>query len=143
MNIFINNNQKILKIKKLELKTFIKEVLNKLNLDNKTEVSITFVNNNEIKELNKQYRNIDKETDVLSFPFQNDLNLPVNILGDVIISTEKVISQSEEYGHSIEREMCFLIVHGILHLLGYDHHTKEEEEVMFSLQKKILADFSF
>lgn len=143
MSIFINNNQKILKIKKIELKKFIKEILNKLNLDNKTEVSITFVNNNEIKELNKQYRNIDKETDVLSFPFQNDLNLPVNILGDVIISTQKVISQSEEYGHSIEREMYFLIVHGILHLLGYDHHTKEEEEEMFSLQKKILADFSF
>jgi probable rRNA maturation factor len=140
MNIFINNNQKILKINKIKIRNFIKKVLIKLSLSNNVEVSITFVDNQEIKNLNKQYRNIDKETDVLSFPFQNNLKLPIKILGDVVISTEKAILQAEEYGHSIDREIYFLIVHGILHLLGYDHKTKEDEKIMFSLQKEILLD---
>ncbi|GIW22396.1 MAG: endoribonuclease YbeY [Candidatus Sericytochromatia bacterium] len=140
MKIFINNYQNILKIKKREIKKFVTKVLNKLKLNDNTEISITFVNNKKIKELNNNYRNIDKETDVLSFPFENNFNLPINILGDIIISTEKAISQSKDYNHSIEREIYFLIVHGILHLLGYDHKDVNEEEEMFSLQKEILNE---
>ncbi|MFN8672104.1 MAG: rRNA maturation RNase YbeY [Candidatus Sericytochromatia bacterium] len=121
---------------------FTKKVLKLLELEKNTEVSITFVDNEEIKDLNREYRNKDYATDVLSFPFENEFNLPINnILGDIIISLEKAKEQAEEYGHSFNRELGFLIVHGVLHLLGYDHETKEQEEEMFSLQKKILANF--
>lgn len=143
MQVFLNNNQKKFKISLREWKKFVKEILEKLKLEKGTEVSITFTNNEEIHQLNKEYRDIDRPTDVLSFPFYNSFNLPVKMLGDVIISLEKAESQSEEYGHSFKREISFLIVHGILHLLGYDHHTPEEEKEMFGLQKELLQEYSF
>jgi probable rRNA maturation factor len=98
------------------------------------ELSVTLCGNQSIHELNLRYRGIDRPTDVLSFPMEDD-----ELLGDIIISIPKVQSQAEEYGHSFERELCFLAVHGFLHLLGYDHETKEEEEVMISKQERILA----
>lgn len=101
------------------------------------EISITFVDNEAIRQINKEYRNIDRETDVLSFPL--DEKGRDTVLGDVVISLEKAKSQSVEYGHSFERELAFLCVHSVLHLLGYDHEiSKEDEKIMFEKQEKIL-----
>ncbi len=104
--------------------------------------NIIFVNNPYIHELNKNYRNIDRETDVITFALEDDktFNPEERILGDIYISIDKAHSQSEEYGHSLMRELCFLSVHGMLHLLGYDHMEKEEERVMFNLQEEILDE---
>lgn len=100
------------------------------------EVSVTLTNNAYIHKLNKQYRNIDRPTDVLSFALNEGeepeiVNGPeVNVLGDIIISVEQAIGQAAEYGHSVEREMAFLTVHGMLHLLGYDHMEESERSEM-------------
>lgn len=111
------------------------------NFTKNVEVSITFVNNEEIKELNNKFRRIDKATDVLSFPLlDNFTNIPVNeliYLGDIVISIEKAIEQAKEYGHSNKREITFLVVHSMLHLLGYDHMDEEEEKEMINKQKDI------
>ena len=106
-------------------------------------VNIIIVDNKKIREINKEYRKIDKETDVISFALEDDdtfIELPIRVLGDIYISIDKVKSQASEYGHSEKREICFLTVHGILHLLGYDHMNKDDELVMFSKQAKILDD---
>ena len=123
----------------------IKEVvihgLNKLKTGDVT-FNIIFVNNPYIHKLNKEYRNIDRETDVITFALEDDktFNPEERILGDIYISIDKAKSQSEEYGHSLMRELCFLAVHGMLHLLGYDHMEIEEEKVMFKLQEDILDE---
>ena len=108
----------------------------------KVEFNIIIVDNNYIHDLYKKYRGIDRETDVISFALEDDktFNPKTRVLGDVYISLDKAISQADEYGHSLERELCFLAVHGMLHLLGYDHMEKSEEEIMFSLQEKILDE---
>ena len=94
------------------------------------EVSVTFTDNEKIRELNAQYRSIDRATDVLSFPlFDEDFEDEEELaLGDVVLSLEKAQEQAKEYGHSFEREVAFLVVHSVLHLLGYDHETSEEDE---------------
>ena len=104
--------------------------------------NVIIVDNEYIHKLNKEYRNIDRETDVITFALQDDktFNPNINILGDVYISIEKAKSQSIEYDHSLLRELCFLAVHGMLHLLGYDHMKKEDEIVMFKLQEEILDE---
>jgi len=110
------------------------------------EISIKITDNQQIREINSQYRNIDKPTDVLSFPsadeqgvFPRDPDSGRYILGDIVISCEKAVSQSEEYGHPIERELAFLSVHGCLHLLGYDHEkSKKDEEDMFKIQESVI-----
>lgn len=117
------------KVLKLVAKTASKE----LNIKEKRELNVVICSNEMIKEYNNNYRKIDRETDVLSFPSDEE-----NELGDVLISIEKATDQAKEYGHSIERELGFLLIHGILHCLGYDHIKKEDEEVMFPLQEKIL-----
>ena len=110
-------------------------------------VSVSFVDNKYIHKINKKYRQIDRPTDVISFAFLDteksyDKILyskgPV-VLGDIYISVEKAQEQATEYGHSLHRELCFLFVHGLLHLLGYDHMKKEDEVVMFKLQDDILS----
>jgi probable rRNA maturation factor len=111
------------------IKSVIEEKLNVTE-----EINVVFCDDSTIKGYNKQYRFIDRSTDVLSFP-NSDEN---DQLGDIIISIETAIKQSEEYHHSLDREIGFLFCHGILHCLGYDHHTKDEEEVMFKLQKEIM-----
>lgn len=142
MEIYLNNNQTELQVNENDWIDFSEKILRLLDLPEDTELSLTFVNNEEIHKLNKEYRQKDYATDVLSFPFENEFNLPINnILGDIIISLQKAESQAQEYGHSFNRELGFLIVHGILHLNGYDHETKEDEEEMFSLQKKLLLGF--
>ncbi len=109
------------------------------------EVSVTLVDNARIRELNEEFRNIDRETDVLSFPLGDDENGyeidPDNdaiMLGDIVISLEQAARQAEEYGHSYRREVAFLITHSLFHLLGYDHVNGEEEKLMFSKQEKVL-----
>lgn len=103
--------------------------------------NIIIVDNTRIREINREYRNIDRETDVISFALEDDdtfVKIPVRILGDIYISIDKAKTQAEEYGHSLKRELSFLTVHGILHLLGYDHMEKEDEIVMFQKQDEIL-----
>lgn len=102
--------------------------------------SIVFVDNEKIQEINKNYRGIDKVTDVISFAFEDNLtiNYDFRFLGDIYICIPKMIEQSREYNHSEKRELSFLVVHGLLHLLGYDHMNKEDEEEMFKRQEVIL-----
>ncbi len=112
------------------------------------EISLTVVDTLEIQAINKQYRSIDKSTDVLSFP-QIDASSNGEIaweevephqvmLGDIILCHEKAVQQAEEYGHTLKREVCFLIIHSMLHLLGYDHMNEADEKVMFNKQEHIL-----
>ena len=103
---------------------------------NTCEVSVTFTDDAGIRELNKNFRNIDSATDVLSFPLfdfegseEPAVDVVENMLGDIVISLERAEAQAEEYGHSFEREVAFLTVHSMLHLLGYDHVNSEEEEL--------------
>ena len=112
------------------------------------ELSVTLVDNAQIKEMNAQYRNIDRATDVLSFPIYEKEELAALdaeadgevCLGDIVISLEKATEQAKEYGHSFEREVAFLCVHSVLHLLGYDHELGEaEEKDMFARQEAILT----
>lgn len=108
------------------------------------EVSVTLVDNARIRELNNEFRGIDRETDVLSFPlgdeegFEVDPDTDAILLGDIVISLERARSQAEEYGHSFGREVAFLITHSLFHLLGYDHMTEDEEKEMFAKQEKVL-----
>lgn len=106
-------------------------------------LSIVFVDEEKIRDLNKNYRNIDKVTDVISFAFEDNAEIVYNnmrFLGEIYICIPKMIEQAEEYGHSEKRELAFLTCHGLLHLLGYDHIEKDEEKIMFELQEKILDE---
>lgn len=119
-------------------------------LDSKLTITVTFTTPEEIKKINKKYRNIDKKTDVLSFPMfeKNELDEKINkkdfiyedVLGDIIISIEKVKEQAEEYGHSFERELSYMLVHGFYHLMGYDHIEEEDKKIMRPKEEKILND---
>ncbi len=125
------------------LEDFIKYCIKKLKLKN-VMFNVIIVNNQEIHKLNKNYRNIDRPTDVITFAledFDDGIKLSIRMLGDIYISYDKVISQANEYNHSKTRELCFLAIHGLLHLLGYDHMNKEEEKIMFSLQKELLDSY--
>lgn len=121
----------------------LKHGLQKLKID-EAIFNVIIVNNDYIHKLNKEYRNIDRETDVITFALEDDqtFNPDIRILGDVYISIDKAKSQSAEYGHSLLRELSFLAVHGMLHLLGYDHMQKEDERVMFKLQEEILDEMA-
>ena len=122
------------------------ETLKYEEFDEDCEISLSFVTNEEIHQINRQFRNVDAPTDVLSFPqltFEEGEDADVNengeiVLGDIIISVERAKEQAEEYGHGLKREIAFLTVHSMLHLLGYDHMEKDEEEDMFRRQKEIL-----
>ena len=133
-------------------KKLIKEVVSRVLEEEKVlpevDVYITLTNNEEIHKINKEYRDVDRPTDVLSFPMyerdeiaglKNDTNDEIEkILGDIIVSIEKVREQAEEYGHSFERELAYLVTHGMLHLLGYDHMIEEEKTVMRKREEEIL-----
>ena len=133
----------------------IEKVLNKCfkeeNLENsKLYITITLTNPENIRIINKQYRNIDRATDVLYFPMfekeeldkkiQNNDFEHQDVLGDLIISIEKVKEQAEEYGHSFERELSYMVVHGFYHLMGYDHIKEEDKKIMRPKEEKILND---
>lgn len=121
------------------MKKVIRETVAEQYPDHRFELNLTICDNEYIREINREYRNIDKETDVLSFPMM-DFDTPeiTVMLGDIIISYEKAVSQAEEYCHSIKRELCFLCCHSALHLLGYDHETEDERTEMEQKQKEIL-----
>ena len=148
MNLFIENhtNQILIGKHKKIISDVIRFALELENVHSKPEIGVCIVDNEEIKNLNKKFRAVDKETDVLSFPMiefdgrPKDVLIKKNILlGDIVISLPKVFEQAKEYGHTIEREIGFLTAHGILHLLGYDHINSEDEKIMFDKQEIILA----
>lgn len=154
MKVAIRNNQKKIKTTK-EMRDLVrlavKTSLEYMGFDTKVEISVMFTDDEEIRKLNKLHRNIDRATDVLSFPLfeydedgnileeDNEVNAEGEILlGDIVISLERAALQAKEYGHSEERELGFLTVHSMLHLFGYDHMTPEDESEMFSYQNEIL-----
>lgn len=124
-----------------EIQPFLLFALEKEQIQN-VEFSVIFVSNEKIREINKTYRKMDRETDVISFALEDEKDMLIvfehRVLGDIYISFPKAEMQAKEYGHSLKRELCFLALHGLLHLLGYDHEKKEEEQIMFAKQKEIL-----
>lgn len=138
VKVIISNDQKAAEIPRgirLLVRRCCKAVLKEENFDSNAEVSVRFVDNETIHELNAQYRNIDRPTDVLSFPLGEDDEYDINydtgakLLGDIVISVERAIEQANEYNHSLQREIGFLTVHSMLHLLGYDHENGGLEQV--------------
>ena len=126
-----------------ELKEFLHKVAKDENLDN-IIYNVIIVDNEQIHQLNKEYRNIDRPTDVISFALEDDDSFnrtDIRVLGDIYISIDKVRTQKDEYGHSFKRELYFLAIHGFLHLLGYDHMEKDEEEIMFKKQEEVLSRY--
>ena len=145
MKIYIDFSDEQDKVKlDFSAEKLIEDCAKEEKIENDAEVSVTFVDNGQIHELNKIHRNIDRETDVLSFPMGDENGFEMNrgnnaiLLGDIVVSLEKAVMQSEEYGHSLKREVAFLITHSLFHLLGYDHETPEEEKEMFDKQEKVL-----
>ena len=135
-----NTNENLKEIDELGL--FVDFSLKYLKLDN-VMFNIIFVDNEYIHKLNMEYRGIDRATDVISFALEDDksfINMNFRVLGDIYISIDKAREQADSYGHSLKREISFLTIHGLLHLLGYDHMKKEDEEVMFGLQELILNE---
>lgn len=131
------------------LEQILREAAASENVPDGTEVGVSFVDNERIRLMNRDYRGKDAPTDVLSFALEEEGEGEVDIigadmplvLGDIVISIPKAKEQAAEYGHSFMRELGFLAVHGFLHLLGYDHETEEEERVMFAKQEEILTRF--
>ncbi len=130
-----------------ELNTVEKVLYSAIEKENLNNVvfNLIIVDNNYIHELNKTYRGIDRPTDVITFALEDEDTVIVpdeeRILGDIYISIDKAREQKDQYGHSLLRELSFLAVHGFYHLLGYDHQTKEEEEVMFKKQEEVLESY--
>ena len=125
------------------LNDYVKYLVNKLELE-KCEFNIIIVDNEKIHQINREYRDIDRETDVISFALEDNMDIEYQdfrLLGDIYISIDKCYEQALEYGHSRVREICFLATHGILHLLGYDHMTEDDEKEMFSLQEELLGAY--
>ena len=135
--ILINKEVYDREITKEFIKKVVNQILNNLQLEN-VEVSITLTDNDIIKSINKEWRDKDKPTDVLSFPQGDTIGYKYRVLGDVIISLPYAKNQAREIGHSYKAEIVRLLTHGILHLLGYDHETNEEDaKIMFDLQDRI------
>ncbi len=149
VKVIISNKQKAVKVPtgiRLLIRRCCHAVLELENFEGSAEVSVTFVDNEQIRKLNAQHRNIDKVTDVLSFPLgengEYDINMDTGakLLGDIVISVEKAVEQAELYNHPLQREIGFLTVHSMLHLLGYDHenggleevHMREKEETVLT-----------
>ena len=126
-----------------ELDNIVKFACKHLNIENPL-LNIVIVDNEKIQEINREYRNKDAVTDVISFAFEevNDLEYDnIRFLGEIYISYERCVSQAADYGHSIKREFCYLAVHGLLHLLGYDHMTAEDKKEMRTLEEEILNEY--
>lgn len=146
MKVNIRNNQKYFRVPTgltATLRKVLQEAYKLYDLPKNCEVSLMYVDNEGIRVLNKEYRNIDKETDVLSFAMFEGEEFPVGenqpiLLGDIIVSIEKAYEQAKDYGHSVEREMGYLTVHGFLHLIGYDHMNAEDKAEMRENEEYIL-----
>lgn len=141
ISIFNQIEKDIVELKDVEM--VLKHAVEKEGLSN-VLFNVIIVDNDYIHNLNKNYRNVDRETDVITFALEDEDSIvigeDIRILGDIYISYDKALSQSIQYGHSLKRELCFLAVHGFYHLLGYDHMTKEEEKVMFKKQEEVLDE---
>lgn len=144
INILIEHGKDL--VEPLDIEGLASFVLTEMKCPQSTDVSISFVTNERIHELNRDYRNMDKPTDVLSFecdniPFEDeDINDVVEYeLGDVIIATDVALAQTEEFGTTFEEEVSLLVVHGLLHLCGYDHIEDDEAEIMEALEQKLLS----
>lgn len=141
IKLMISNKAKYdIQIRKL-IKKCCEAVLTVEKYAQNVEISVTLTDNEEIRVLNKNFRNKDNATDVLSFPM-NEINPDTGftVLGDIVISVEKAAEQAESYGHGIEREMAFLTVHSMLHLLGYEHEENPEGEKEMRLKQKLILD---
>ncbi|MEE0931384.1 MAG: rRNA maturation RNase YbeY [Acutalibacteraceae bacterium] len=148
LRVIITNNQKKVKIPtglRMLVRRCCHAVLQLENLGGIAEISVTFVDNEEIHKLNKQYRNKDMPTDVLSFvmgengTYDIDPKTGAQILGDVVISMEKAVEQAELYGHSLQREVGYLTAHSVLHLLGYDHEDNMERVRMREKEERVMS----
>ncbi|MBG9210233.1 rRNA maturation RNase YbeY [Mammaliicoccus sciuri] len=143
---FIDEQQVIDEDTKNQIESLLTFAAKKENITEDAELSISFVDEEEIQAINRDYRDKDKVTDVISFSLEEDepeiegLDMP-RVLGDIIICLEVAKEQAESYNHSLSRELGFLALHGFLHLLGYDHMTEEDEKEMFSRQDEILNEF--
>ncbi len=139
--IFNESNKEIKEIDKLQ--EYMKFVVEKLEIPTAI-FNIIFVDNERIHEINKEYRKVDRVTDVISFALEDNQDIvyeDFRLLGDIYIAIDVAYDQAVEYNHSREREVCFLATHGVLHLLGYDHMTEEEEKEMFGIQEELLKEY--
>lgn len=139
--IFNESGKKIEEITKLQ--EYMKFVVEKLTIENGI-FNIIFVSNEKIHEINKEFRHVDRITDVISFALEDNPDIVYDdfrLLGDIYIAIDVAYDQAIEYNHSREREVCFLATHGLLHLLGYDHMTEEEEKEMFGKQEELLKEY--
>lgn len=145
--IFENEMEKDFDCYEKHYRMLFKRISKHLNLDGYFILEVNLVDEKTIRTLNRDYRDIDRVTDVISFAFEDEVDNEIKIkgnvelprmLGEIMICTKKAVSQAEEYHHSLKREMSFLFVHGVLHLLGYDHQNDDDEKVMFALQDQIL-----
>lgn len=144
-DIFITNEQTAIDVTPGLKKLIVSSIAASLKyekIEEKCEISVTLCDNEAIHELNLEYRGVDRPTDVLSFPIFDDDDMGGKVvLGDIVLSLEKATTQAEEYGHSFEREVAFLCVHSMLHLLGYDHEEgRAQESEMFLRQEEILCN---
>lgn len=148
---FIDETKKVTDQEITDIESLLQFAAEYLKLAENTEMSVTFMDNDKIQVINREYRGKDAPTDVISFAIEeesedempiffaeDELNDLPNELGDIMISTQRAQEQAAEYGHSYEREVGFLALHGFLHINGYDHMTPEDEKEMFGLQKEIL-----
>jgi probable rRNA maturation factor len=124
----------VLKIFRFTVKNVLKQKINDVS------AGLLVSSRKEIKDLNKKYRNRDEETDVLSFPC--NVSFANNYLGDIVVCFPVAKKQAIKYSHSLKREVCFLFLHGLLHLAGYDHESKEQEKIMFSIQDFVLGELN-
>ncbi|QSX06839.1 rRNA maturation RNase YbeY [Sedimentibacter sp. zth1] len=144
VTVLCDNRQEFMKITDENIEAMertIKVCIENENLEGIFEVSVSFVVNDEIKKLNNLYRNVDSATDVLSFPMDGEDKEYFGetiMLGDIVLSTEKIIEQAKEFGHSLERELLYLVTHSMLHLFGYDHIQEEDKSVMREKEKEIM-----
>jgi probable rRNA maturation factor len=149
VDLYINNEQT--KVDTSELEALVRKVLETglkvLAVKDPVEISVTFVDNETIRTLNRDYRGVDQVTDVLSFAQEEgaefiQLQGAPRMLGDIIIALERAVEQSNEYNHSLEREVGYLTAHGLLHLLGYDHQTEEERHKMRELEELVMVELN-
>lgn len=138
--IYFDNRQDLIKIdEEIEkiVEKSIEAALEEIEFTDDYEVSVSFVGDEEIHELNRDYRGVDRTTDVLSFPMDDEFT---NMLGDIVININKVIEQAKEYGHSEKREISYLTVHSSLHLMGFDHEEEEDKKEMRAVEDRVMEN---
>ena len=137
MEVHVNNHQASLNIDIKLWTAYLERLAVEMKCPSETIVSLTFTDNSKIHELNQEYREVDRPTDVLSFP----QHMENNLLGDIVISVEQAQHQAYEKSHSVESELAILVTHGFLHLLGYDHAETLDEKIMFGIQGELIKKF--